>query len=85
MTQKEAFDVIAAERKYQDSKWPKPQHSHSVEEYLVYIYHHLNRAMTLAATQNGTWGAQDELRKIGGLVVACMEENGSPERSPTTH
>jgi hypothetical protein len=76
----EIFEVIEDERIYQDNKWKKPQHSHSVTEYLVFISHYVNDAMKKVSTMDGEKEALPNIRKIAALAVAAMEENGVSKR-----
>ena len=81
-------DVYAAfdsERNYQDMRKRRDQGQdfHSVEDFILFTEHYLELARTTAST---TWGPDakpktlDVLRKVGALVVACMEQHGAPQR-----
>jgi len=76
----EVFNIISTERDYQDIRWPRPAHNHSVTEYLVYLDHYIKHAMELVSTTNGDYSALPDLRKIAALAVAAMEEHGVVER-----
>lgn len=82
-TREEVFAAINGERDYQDQKWVKPEHSHSVTEYLVYMRDYIEEALhTLSREDNSTAipKALHGVRKITTLGVACMEENGALRR-----
>jgi hypothetical protein len=80
-SRREVYNAIDGERDYQELRWIRPLHTHSVTEYLVYIEHYLNKAKLAVSTQDGEQGALDDLRKITALGVAAMEENGAKERN----
>jgi hypothetical protein len=85
--QEEAFEAIRGERRYQDQRWNGQTTStggiHSVTEFLVFIRSYLNEAME-HVSRNAEPDASDHalgiVRKIGGLAVACMEQNGVVKR-----
>lgn len=82
----EVYAALDSERDYQEMRKVRDggNPSHTVTEFLVYTRSYLNEALEKASR---VWGAEadaqvlDTLRKVGGLVVACMEENGAPKRS----
>ena len=74
------FDAIEGERLYQDERRVKPQHSHSVTEYLVYMEHYINHAKAIVSTEDDEFGALDDLCKVAALAVAAMEDNGWVKR-----
>ena len=76
------YDAVAAvlsERDYQDDKWGG-DHMHDVGGYLTLLRIALRKA-------EDAYGASKEdlsldyMRKIAALAIACMEQNGSVERS----
>lgn len=84
------YECINTERNYQDERWPG--HKHSITEYLVYIKHYLDLAMTKRSTRDdhidqlnvhSQESSLNDLRKIAALAVACMEENGCIDREYT--
>lgn len=76
------YDAINSERNYQDTRWPKPAHSHSNTEYLVYIQTYVTEALQKVSHEYGDESTRDALRKIAALAVAAMEENGAEFRKP---
>lgn len=80
MTRQEVFTVIDKERNYQDTKWQG--HRHSPTEYLVYMQHHLNKALAevCGVMADGNTPALAKIRNVAAIAVACMEEHGAPER-----
>jgi hypothetical protein len=79
-TRQEVYRAIDGERNYQEYRWHRPEHIHSVTEYLVYIEYYVNRAKVAVSSQDDEQGALDDLRKITALGVAAMEENGAVQR-----
>lgn len=86
---KEVYEAIDSERAYQASKWN--QHTttsggfHSPVEWLVYMRDYVEEALRFA-TRNAdpvaNHFAMENIRKIGALAVAAMEEHGAPTRQP---
>jgi hypothetical protein len=83
MDRSEVYRLIDGERKYQDARWLKPAHSHSVTEYLVYIRDYVEDALHRVSHEDGDQGIRPNVRKIAALAVACMEENQTPPRIST--
>lgn len=88
LRQSEALAAIVGERAYQELVWnaqtTSTEDKHSVTEFLVYIrdyaeqsLHDLSRNAEQAAGER----ALHEVRKIGALAVAALEQNGVRERS----
>ena len=91
LTQAEVFDLIAEERLYQDSIWnpssTASNDNHSFEEWIMYIEHYIGLAKFALCTkpqQEANAIASDNMRKIGALAVAAMQNNGAPPRSKPT-
>ena len=80
MDRQEVYRLIDGERDYQDVRWQKPEHSHSVTEYLVYVRDYVEDALHRVSHEDGDEGVRPHLRKIGALAVACMEDHGAPPR-----
>lgn len=76
----EVYSAINRERDYQEAKWSRPAHNHTVTEYLVYIQHQLDLARTKVSTMEDDGDARAELRKIAALCVSAMEEHGIVHR-----
>jgi hypothetical protein len=87
-TRREVYQAIDGERNYQDrlilaSGATLEDHYHSPEEYLLYMQDYLNEAIHTASR---TWGPEcapavlNIVRKVTALGVACMEQNGAPQR-----
>lgn len=80
-TRSEVYSVIDGERDYQEMRRVRDggQPAHTVTEFLVYMRSYLNEALEKASR---VWGEDadpavlDTMRKVVGLGVACMEENG---------
>lgn len=82
MTEREkVYAAIDGERDYQELRRVRDggQPSHTPTEFLVYMRSYLNEALEKASR---VWGEDadpailDTMRKVVGLGVACMEENG---------
>ena len=82
-TRQEVYNTIDGERDYQEKRWERPAHNHSNTEYLVYIRHYVNEALSAVSTQDGDRATLPALRKIAALAVAAMEANGAQPREST--
>jgi len=83
-TRKEVYDAIDSERSYQEAKWPRPQHEHSLIEFAVFMEDYLaelKHLLTRNDTQEVIYQAQDIMRKVTALGVASMEINGTRDRA----
>ncbi|MFZ1005382.1 MAG: hypothetical protein WAN65_00995 [Candidatus Sulfotelmatobacter sp.] len=83
-TRAEVYGAIDSERAYQDVKWGA-NHTHGVAEYVTYMHEYLaelRKQMTRNAPGTPDYVAGlDTLRKVAGLAVAAMEQNGAPRRA----
>ena len=80
-TRKEVYSALDSERNYQDDKWPG--HTHSFEEYAVYMEDYLAELKHLLSRNNSAdvlFEAQSIMRKVTAMGVAAMEQNGARER-----
>ena len=78
----EVYKSIDTERTYQDAKWGTGLHS--ITEFLVFIRDYVEEALHAEARESMKTAdpkSLDNIRKIAGLAVACMEQHGAPERS----
>ena len=82
MTRKQVYSVLDGEREYQNKKWGGESHDqqHGVNDFIVYMKHHLDKAITKASTELSNEGSLEELRKVTALGIACFEILGVPER-----
>jgi hypothetical protein len=84
-TRAEVYNAIDSERDYQEMRRTRDggQPAHTPTEFLVYMQSYLNEALEKASR---VWGADadptilDITRKVAGLAVASMEENGAIPR-----
>ena len=89
-TRREVYAALDSERDYQDMRIVRDgstgdlaEHSHTPEEYLLYMQDYLTEGIHVASR---TWGAAckpailEVIRKVTALGVACMEQNGAPLR-----
>jgi len=86
-TRKEVYRAIDSERDYQDSRWNDQTTTsggqHTVAEFVLYMEEYLLQCRRLLSTQASPKAEQDGLefvRKVTGLGVSCMEQNGAPQR-----
>lgn len=86
-TRAEVYKVIDGERAYQDSKWNESTCEsagvHNPTEWLVYMENYLLEAKHIVSRESDQTAfpkALANIRKIAAMAVACMEQNGAPER-----
>jgi len=86
-TRIEVYAAIDGERDYQDSRWnhetTASEGIHSPGEFLVFMKDYLDEAFTKFSRQaepKATEDVLDIIRKIAGMGVACMEQNGVVRR-----
>jgi hypothetical protein len=91
--QSEALRAVLLERYYQRLRWgtrlgvggehggqvfaERPQ---DVGNFLVYMKVYLDKALARYSSEEGPYGALDELRKVAALAVACFEQYRCPRR-----
>lgn len=85
----EVYDVLDGERAYQETRWnadtTENEGRHVVAEWVLYMEHYLNLAKQALSTQpepSAQLQALHIVRKVTALGVACMEQNGAPQREP---
>lgn len=87
MERKRVYDLVDGERDYQDSKWgsdPQSHHSnHSPEEWFMYIEDYVNEAKHILSRE--AYGDCEQkaiciMRKVAGMAVCAMEQNGALSR-----
>jgi|GEM_PF-3953868 len=77
--QPDVFDLIRAERAYQDAKWGKlAEHSHPLGEWLLVIEGKLREAVTLWQQGKGDGATLSKVAYIAATAVACLESVGGP-------
>jgi hypothetical protein len=78
----EVVELLKTERDYQDHMCgvkgltDKP----SVEGELVMLNTYLIKTMNMWTTNNNNGMALNELRKIAGITIRCLENHGCPKR-----
>lgn len=82
VTRDQVYELIDGERDYQDSLGPertdgKPK---DVGSFLTLLSVYVDRAQRGYADTRGNSWALDEIRKVAGIAVACMEAHGAPGR-----
>jgi hypothetical protein len=88
MERLKVYQVLDGERDYQDDRWQKDiaarKSKYTEYEWLLFIQDYLTEAIRLATRGNEVDDAriavQNSIRKITAMGVACMEQNGCPER-----
>ena len=88
MSRKVVYKAIDSERNYQDSRWNEETTSsggqHSPEEWFMYIEDYVNEAKHILSRKNVNEAypkAMDIMRKVAGMAVAAMEQNGTNNRA----
>lgn len=86
MDRQEVYKLIDGERDYQNERWGSEmetyqQHDkeHSVAEWITFVRYHLRKAEEEIYLLQPR-AALDQIRKIAGLTVACMENNDTISR-----
>lgn len=89
--QQKVVHALMKEREYQDKVWNEETTGsrgvHSPTEWLVFIQHYLNIAIAKASTQKQeqeNHDVMDNIRKIGAMCMAAMEQNQIVEREDET-
>ena len=78
----EVYEAIDAERAYQELQenlngWQKKK---TVGEWIVLMNHYTTELNRVWCTSKGDEEALHFMRKLAGIAVHCMEENGAPVR-----
>lgn len=82
ITRSEVFSAINGERDHQDKKWGSiGDHPHEVGSWILIMESLLADARKAWQSATGDRDALDEIRKVAGTAVACMEQHGVPTRS----
>lgn len=83
MERAKVYELINGERSYQDTLPPSRTDgsSKTVGDYLVLLDVYIRRAKDDWAGNAGYEQSLDEIRKIAGIAVRCMEEHDAPARS----
>lgn len=86
-TRADVYRAIDSERAYQDSRYNPATTTtgglHTVSEWILYMEQYLHEARRLVSTQVDPKASDDALefvRKVTAMGVACMEQNGAPQR-----
>jgi hypothetical protein len=90
MKRAEVYEIIDTERDYQDnvvdadpSRRCLPEHS--VGDFLTMLRYYTNLTDVAWSTNAGTDKVLDNVRKIAGICVKCMEKHGAPPRVVGAH
>ena len=77
-----AYKAIDSEREYQEQQEAKHdwQPKKTVGEWIVLLNHYTTELNRVWSTSTGDVEALHFVRKIAGIAVHCMEENGAPLR-----
>jgi len=81
-TRQDVYEAIDSERKYQDFQeelngWKKKR---TVGEWIVLINHYTTKLNETWTITTGDRESLEVMRKIAGIAVHCMEENGAIKR-----
>lgn len=85
----EVYAAIDSEREYQDRLGcdrtelcdiPVEERFRSVAEYIVMLQTYVQQATNEWTKNAGDEDALHQIRKIAGIAVHCMEDNGAPKR-----
>lgn len=86
-SREEVYAILNGERDYQDKIWNEHTTAsggkHVPSEWLVYIQHYLTKAIEVASTLPNPESndlVMENIRKIGAMCVAAMEQNGVSHR-----
>lgn len=81
------YDAIDGERDYQASRWNENTTTtkglHTVDEFVLYMIDYIEEArrqLSRNASPLAQQLALDTVRKVAAMGVACMEQNGAPQR-----
>lgn len=82
MNRAEVYSLIDGERDYQDKLGPDRTDyvKRTVGDYLTMLTVYLRRAQDDWTNNSGNIQSLDEIRKIAGIAVHCMEDYGAPAR-----
>jgi hypothetical protein len=74
--------LVDTERNYQDARFPSSASGprHKITGYLVMFDTYLRRAIDGWTLGIGDRAALDNVRKLAGIAVRCLEEHGAPFR-----
>jgi hypothetical protein len=88
LSRAEVYDLIDGERAYQDDRWNEnttvTEGNHSAQEWLTYMRDYIEEALHIGcreADQTCLGKQMANIRKVGALAVAAMENIGAPARS----
>ncbi len=77
------IDCVNKERDYQDQQWDG--HSHSAAAYHTMFQHYLTKTIEAWTVNDGDLHALDFIRKLAGISVHCLEENGRTDMVLSSH
>ena len=82
MKREAVYNLIDGERDYQDILPPNRTDGSdkTVGDYLVMLQSYTNKAIAAWTDNAGNDAALDQIRKIAGIAVHCMEDWGAPPR-----
>lgn len=80
MTREDVYKLIDGEREYQESVWPANETTQHSEHALTLIRIYLRKAEDVWNATKDEQPTMDVIRKIAGIAVRSMEQNGAPKR-----
>jgi hypothetical protein len=82
MNRDDVYELIDGERDYQDSL-PSTRtdgREHTVGEYMIMLQYYMNKAVEVWTMTPSDVEALNNIRKIAGICVHCMEDYDAPAR-----
>lgn len=82
MKRDEVFDLVSAERDYQNSlsSARTDGSTKSVGDYITMLSYYVNKMQEAWTVNAGNTPALDIMRKCAAIAVHCMEDHGAPSR-----
>jgi hypothetical protein len=87
MKREDVYKLIDGERDYQNKRWddviPSGTHTHTPEEWIVYMEDYLSEAKHILSRNEAPgcyFAAMAIIRKVTAMGVAAMEQNETPTR-----
>jgi hypothetical protein len=80
LTRSAVYAILDTERQYQEAKFPQ---GNTLGESVALFNKYIARLnATYTKSPGGTEASMEIIRKLGGIAVRAMEENGATARTP---
>lgn len=78
----DVYKAIDSEREYQENLGAgrTDGRTHTVGEFLVMLQRYVDHAFAAWTDNAGDQAALNQVRKVAGIAVNCMEKHGAPHR-----